>query len=526
MSIEERKTIDQLLDELKELRRKSLEGGGREKIEAQHKKGKLTARERLEKLLDPGTFQELGWLITTRSRYYDELGIDFKKVKYLGDGVVVGYGKIDRRLVFVFAQDFTVMGGSIGEAHGEKIARLIEMALTNQAPVIGLYDSGGARIQEGVASLHGCGRIFSANIKASGVIPQISLILGPCAGAAAYSPALTDFIIMVKGSFMFITGPEVVKAATGVETTFEELGGADVHASTSGVAHFVTENEGQAFELARKLLSYLPQNNNETPPYSDTGDPWDRESPELDTIVPTDPTKPFDVHEVIYNIVDNGEFLEVHSNYAKSAVVGFARIGGFVVGIVANQPLVNAGVIDIDASNKIARFVRFCDAFNIPIVTLVDTPGFMPGIDQEHGGIIKHGAKILYAYAEATVPKITVILRKAYGGAYIAMGSKSLGGDIVYAWPTAEIAVMGPEGAVRILYRKQASKVENPEEFMKQKLIEYRRLFANPYRAAELGYVDDVIEPRVTRKKIYTALEALVDKREEIVARKHGNIPL
>ncbi|WFO74534.1 acyl-CoA carboxylase subunit beta [Desulfurococcaceae archaeon MEX13E-LK6-19] len=526
MSVEEKRTIDQLLDELKELRKKSLEGGGPEKVEAQHKKGKLTARERLSKLLDPDTFHELGWLVTTRSRYYEELGIEFKKVKYLGDGVITGFGKIDGRLVYVFAQDFTVLGGSIGEAHGEKIARLIEMAITNQAPVIGLYDSGGARIQEGVASLHGCGRIFAANIKASGVIPQISLILGPCAGAAAYSPALTDFIIMTKNSFMFITGPEVVKAATGVETTFEELGGADVHATTSGVAHFVTETEDQAFLLTRKLLSYLPQNNNETPPYVDTGDPWDREDPELDTIVPPDPTKPFDMHDIILSIVDNGEFLEVHSSYARSAIVGFGRIGGFVVGIVANQPLVNAGVIDIDASNKIARFVRFCDAFNIPIITFVDTPGFMPGIDQEHNGIIKHGAKILYAYTEATVPKITIIVRKAYGGAYIAMGSKSLGGDIVYAWPTAEIAVMGPEGAVRILYRKQASKMEDPEGFMKQKLIEYRRLFANPYRAAELGYVDDVIEPRTTRKKIFVALEALMDKKEEIIPRKHGNIPL
>ncbi len=526
MSAEEKKSIDQLLDELKELREKSLEGGGRERIEAQHKKGKLTARERLERLLDPDSFQELGWLVTTRSRYYDELGIDFKKVKYLGDGVIVGYGRIDGRLVFVFAQDFTVMGGSIGEAHGEKIGRLIEMAVTNQAPVIGLYDSGGARIQEGVAALHGCGRIFAANIKASGVIPQISLILGPCAGAAAYSPALTDFIIMTKKSFMFITGPEVVKAATGIETTFEELGGAHVHAAISGVAHFVVDNDDDALMLTRKLLSYLPQNNTEDPPYVDTGDPWDREDPELDALVPSDPAKPFDMKEIIYRIVDNGEFLEVQKDFGKSAIIGFGRIGGYVVGIVANQPMVNAGAIDIDASNKIARFVRFCDSFNIPIVTFVDTPGFMPGIDQEHGGIIKHGAKILYAYAEATVPKITIIVRKAYGGAYIAMGSRSLGGDIVFAWPTAEIAVMGPEGAVRILYRKEAAKMPNPDEFIRQKLIEYRRLFANPYRAAELGYIDDVIEPRVTRKKIFMALEALQAKKEEILPRKHGNIPL
>ncbi len=520
------KSLDELFDELKELRKKSIEGGGREKIEIQHKKGKLTARERLEKLLDPGSFQELGWLMTTRSRYYDELGIDFKKVKYLGDGVIVGYGRVEDKLVYVFAQDFTVMGGSIGEAHGEKIARIIEMAIQNQAPVIGLWDSGGARIQEGVASLHAAGKIFAANIKASGIIPQISLILGPCAGAASYSPALTDFIIMTKGSYMFITGPQVVKAATGVDVTFEELGGAYVHATTSGVAHFVTENEDDAFKITKRLLRYIPSSNNDEPEFIDTGDPWYREAPELDTLVPSDPMKPYDVKSIIYSIVDNGEFLEVQQDFGRSAVIGFARIGGYVVGIVANQPAVNAGVIDIDASVKIARFVRFLDAFNIPIITFVDTPGFMPGLDQEHGGIIRHGAKILYAYASATVPKITVVLRKAYGGAYIAMGSRSLGADIVFAWPTAEIAVMGPEGAVRILYRKQAAKQENPEEFMKQKLIEYRRLFANPYRAAELGYIDDVIMPHETRKKIYMALEALREKREEILPRKHGNMPL
>ncbi len=525
MSIEYR-NFDEMVEELRELRKKSLEGGGPKKIEVQHSKGKLTARERLERLLDRDSFQELGWLTITRSRYYEELGIDFQKVKYLGDGVVVGFGRIDDRLVYIFAQDFTVMGGSIGEMHGLKIARIIEMAIENQAPVIGLWDSGGARIQEGVASLHAAGLIFSANIKASGVIPQISLILGPCAGAASYSPALTDFIIMTKGSFMFITGPEVVKAATGVETTFEELGGAKVHATTSGVAHFITEDDDSALRLTRKLLSYLPQNNTEDPPYVDTGDPWDREDPELDSLVPTDPTKPFDVRDIIISLVDGGEFLEVQADYARSAIIGFGRIGGYTVGIVANQPSINAGVIDIDASMKIARFVRFLDAFNIPIITLVDTPGFMPGIDQEHGGIIKHGAKILYAYASASVPKITVIIRKAYGGAYIAMGSRSLGADIVYAWPMAEIAVMGPEGAVRILYRKQAAKQPDPEKFMREKLIEYRRLFANPYRAAELGYIDDVIVPRQTRKKIFMALEALRDKREEVVPRKHGNMPL
>lgn len=525
MSIEYR-SFDEMVEELRKLRKKSLEGGGHKKIEVQHSKGKLTARERLERLLDRDSFQELGWLTITRSRYYEELGIDFQKVKYLGDGVIVGFGRIDGRLVYLFAQDFTVMGGSIGEMHGLKIARIIEMAIENQAPVIGLWDSGGARIQEGVASLHAAGLIFSANTRASGVIPQISLILGPCAGAASYSPALTDFIIMTKGSFMFITGPEVVKAATGIETTFEELGGAKVHATTSGVAHFITENDDSALRLTRKLLSYLPQNNTDDPPYVDIGDPWDREDPELDSIVPTDPTKPFDVRDIIVSLVDGGEFLEVQADYARSAVIGFGRIGGYTIGIVANQPSVNAGVIDIDASMKIARFVRFLDAFNIPIITLVDTPGFMPGIDQEHGGIIKHGAKILYAYASASVPKITVIIRKAYGGAYIAMGSRSLGADMVFAWPMAEIAVMGPEGAVRILYRKQAAKQPDPEKFMKERLIEYRRLFANPYRAAELGYIDDVIMPRETRKKIYMALEALRDKREEVVPRKHGNIPL
>ncbi len=522
----EYKDYEALAEELEKLRKKSLEGGGPERIRIQHEKGKLTARERLDILLDKDSFQEIGWMMITRSRYYEELGIEYSKVKYLGDGVVVGFGKIDGRLVYVFAQDFTVMGGSIGEAHGYKIARIIEMAIENQAPVIGLWDSGGARIQEGVASLHAAGLIFSANVRASGVIPQISLIMGPCAGAASYSPALTDFIIMTKKSFMFITGPEVVKAATGIETSFEELGGAHVHASTSGVAHFVTEDDESALRLTRKLLSYLPSNNTEDPPYYDAGDPWEREDYDLDSIVPTDPTKPFDVRDVITRIVDNGEFLEVHSDFARSAVVGFARIGGFVVGIVANQPAVNAGVIDIDASVKIARFVRFLDAFNIPIVTLVDTPGFMPGLDQEHGGIIRHGAKILYAYASASVPKITVVMRKAYGGAYIAMGSRSLGADIVYAWPTAEIAVMGPEGAVRILYRKKAAKQLDPEKYLKEKLIEYRRFFANPYRASELGYIDDIIHPRETRKKIYMALEALREKREEVIPRKHGNMPL
>ncbi len=521
----EEKDFENLLEEIRKYREQSILGGGKEKIEVQRSKGKLWVRDRIEKLLDPGSFEELQWLRTHRSTYF---GLD--KIKYYGDGVVVGYGKIDGRPVYIYAQDFTVMGGSIGESHADKIVRVIELAILNGVPVIGLYDSGGARIQEGVAALHGCGRIFAANVRASGVIPQISLILGPCAGAAAYSPALTDFVIAVKNAYMFITGPEVVKAATGVEVTFEELGGAEIHGSKSGVAHFVAEDEDQAFTITRALLSYLPSNSEEEPPYVPSKDPVDRKLDDLYSIIPADPMKPFDVREVIVRVVDDGVFLEVHRNYAPTAVVGFARIGGYTVGIVANQPAVNAGVIDIDASNKIARFVRFCDAFNIPIITFVDTPGFMPGIDQEHGGIIKHGAKILHAYAEASVPMITVIMRKAYGGAYIAMGSKSLGADITYAWPTAEIAVMGPEGAVRILYRKQAAKQENPEEFLKEKLIEYRKMFANPYIAANLGYVDDVIDPADTRHKIYKALEILSRKRSEFefvhLARKHTNIPL
>ncbi len=520
----EDKDLDSLIEEVENYREKSLLGGGKERIEVQRKKGKLWVRDRIEKLLDPDSFEELEWMRIHRSTYF---GLD--KVKYYGDGVVVGYGRIDNRPVFIYAQDFTVMGGSIGESHADKIVRVIELAVENGVPVIGLYDSGGARIQEGVSALHGCGRIFAANVKASGVIPQISLILGPCAGAAAYSPALMDFVIMVKNAYMFITGPQVVKAATGLDVSFEELGGADIHAGRSGVAHFIVEDEESAFSLTRALLSYLPNSSEEEPPYIPTKDPVDRKLDDLSPLIPVDPMKPFDVYEVITRLVDNNVFLEVHRNYARSAVTGFARIGGYSVCIVANQPAVNAGVIDIDASNKIARFVRFCDSFNIPIITLVDTPGFMPGLDQEHGGIIKHGAKILHAYAESTVPKITVIMRKAYGGAYIAMGSKSLGADISLAWPTAEIAVMGPEGAVRILYRKEAAKKKDPEKFIKEKLLEYRKVFANPYRAAELGYVDDIIDPSMTRYKVYKALEILTRKRAELIhvfPRKHSNIPL
>lgn len=515
---------DELIKRVNEYKDKAVAGGGPDKVEAQRKKGKLWVRDRVVKLLDPDTFNELQWMITHRSKYF---GLD--KTIYYGDGVVAGFGKIDGRFVYVYAQDFTVLGGSIGEAHGYKIAKTIEQAIQNGFPVIGLYDSGGARIQEGVASLNGCGRIFHANVKASGVIPQIAVILGPCAGAASYSPALMDFVVMVKSAYMFITGPEVVKAATGVEVSFEELGGADKHGSISGVAHFIANDEESAFAIVRKLLSYLPNNNSEEPPYVPSEDPVERRNDELYEIVPTDPTKPFNVRDVIRSVVDDGDFLEVHELYAPSAVVGFARIGGYTVGIVANQPAVNAGVIDIDASNKIARFVRFCDSFNIPIITFVDTPGFMPGVDQEHGGIIRHGAKILHAYSEATVPKITLIMRKAYGGAYIAMGSQSLGSDVNLAWPTAEIAVMGPEGAVRILYRKEIESSSNPREVVENKLKEYREVFANPFRAAELGYIDDVIDIGVTRQALFKHLQILKFKREEHVMylpRKHSNIPL
>lgn len=520
--LSEKKTMEELIEELRKLKMKVKEGGGPERVKRQKMKGKLTVWERLEKLLDPETFVELQPFVIHRSTYF---GLD--KVKYLGDGVVVGYGKIDGRPVHVFAQDFTVIGGSLGEMHAKKIEFIISMALKTGTPLIGLYDSGGARIHEGVASLDGFGRIFRMNVKASGIIPQISLILGPCAGGASYSPALTDFIIMPRDvSFMFITGPQVVKAVTGEDVSFKDLGGAEVHASKSGVAHFITDNEEEAFTLVKKLLSYIPSNNTEDPPYISTGDPPDREDKELESIVPTDPMTPYDVRDIIIRVVDNGEFLEVHENYAPNIVVGFARLNGYSVGIVASQPRYLAGALDIDGSVKAARFIRFCDSFNVPIIMFVDVPGYLPGVEQEHGGIIKHGAKLVYAYTEATVPKITVILRKAYGGAYIAMGSKSLGADIVYAWPTAEIAVMGPEGAVKIIFKKELAKAKEPEELFRQKLREYRALFANPYKAAELGLIDDVVEPRKTRPILIKALEVLQNKREEYYPRKHGNIPL
>jgi len=515
-------SIDELIEKLHKLREEAKLGGGPERIKQQKAKGKLTARERIERLLDPDTFTEMDRFVKHRISWF---GMDKKRIP--GDGVLTGFGKIDGRLVYLYSQDFTVFGGSLGEMHARKILKIMDLALKVGAPVIGLIDSGGARIQEGVISLGGYGDLFYKNIIASGVIPQISAILGPCAGGAVYSPALTDFVIMVKNiAYMFITGPEVVREATGVETTFEELGGAQVHAEKSGVAHFIVDSEDQAFILIRKLLSYIPSNNMEDPPIIKTGDDPNRMDEELNTVIPTDPEKPYDVREVILRVVDNGEFLEVHKNFAPNIVVGFARLDGMPVGIVANQPKYLAGAIDINAAVKGARFIRFCDAFNIPIITFEDVPGFLPGIDQEHNGIIRHGSKLLYAYGEATVPKITVILRKAYGGAYDTMSSRHLGADYVFAWPTAEIAVMGPKGAIRILYRKELEKAENEEELIKKLVSEYRALFANPYIAAEVGFVDDVIEPKETRPMLIKALKSLENKRETLPPKKHGNIPL
>ncbi len=510
------------IEELKALRRKAREGGGPERIAKQHEKGKHTARERLDLLLDKGSFRELDMFVTHR---FSDFGMD--KNRYLGDGVVTGYGTINKRLVFVYAQDFTVLGGSLGEAHAQKICKVLDMAMKNGAPVIGLVDSGGARIQEGVISLGGYADIFLRNTLASGVIPQISVIMGPAAGGAVYSPAITDFIIMVKNtSYMFITGPEVVKAVTHEDVTFEELGGAWTHATKSGVAHFAAENEEDAIFLTQTLLSYLPQNNLEDPPIRPTSDDFLRMDETLDTIVPDNPNKPYEMREIIRRVVDDGIFFEVHEHYAQNIVVGFAHLGGQVVGIVANQPAVLAGVLDIDASVKAARFVRFCDAFNIPLVTFVDVPGFMPGLNQEHGGIIRHGAKLLYAYAEATVPKVTVITRKAYGGAYDVMSSKHLRGDINFAWPSAEIAVMGPEGAVKIIFRRQIAAAEDPEAERERLVAEYRKKFANPYIAASRGFVDDVIIPHETRPRLINALEMLRNKRDKNPPKKHGNIPL
>jgi acetyl-CoA carboxylase carboxyltransferase component len=514
--------IEDRMEKLAKLRAESKLGGGDKRIEAQHEKGKLTARERIALLLDEGSFEELDPYVTHRAT---EFGLADKKL--LGDAVVTGYGKINGRLVYLFAQDFTVFGGSLSEVVAEKICKVMDLSAKNGAPLIGLNDSGGARIQEGVESLAGYGSIFLRNTLYSGVVPQISVIMGPSAGGAVYSPAITDFIFMVEGTGqMYITGPDVIRAVTGEEVTLEQLGGAMVHARQSGNCHFVAANDEECLDMLRQLLSYLPQNNMEEPPLAEITDDPDRMDEELLHTIPADAAKAYDMKEVIWRVVDNGEFFEVHKHYAPNIITGFARLGGRSVGIVAQQPSSSAGCIDIDASDKAARFVRFLDCFNIPIITLCDVPGYMPGVDQEYGGIIRHGAKLLYAYSEATVPKVTVITRKAYGGAYIAMSSKHLRGDVNYAWPTAEIAVMGPEGAVNIIYRETIQKSENPEETRRNLIAEYQEKFANPYVTAARGYIDDVIDPRETRPKLIRALEMLQNKRDTLPPKKHGNIPL
>ena len=508
--------------ELIQLRQKARLGGGEKRIESQHKKGKYTARERIAMLLDEGSFEEFDMFVQHRSTNF---GID--KETYLGDGVVTGYGTIDGRLVYIYTQDFTVFGGSLSETMSLKICKVMDQAMKMGAPVIGINDSGGARIQEGINALSGYAEIFQRNILASGVIPQISGIFGPCAGGAVYSPALTDFNIMTKGNgYMFLTGPKVVKSVLGEDVTQEQLGGASVHASKSGVVHFAADSEEEGLGLIRKLLSYMPQNNLEEAPLIACSDPIDRLEDSLNDIIPDQPNRAYDMYEVIGAIVDNGEFLEVHRDYAANIITGFTRFNGISVGIVANQPKVLAGVLDSNSSRKAARFVRFCDAFNIPIVTLVDVPGFLPGTQQEYGGVILHGAKLLYAYGEATVPKVTVTLRKSYGGAYCVMSSKHLRGDINYAWPTAEIAVMGPDGAIEVLYGKEMATSENPAAFAEEKIREYKTKFANPYDAARYGYIDDVIEPRNTRFRVIRALHQLATKKLTNPAKKHDNIPL
>lgn len=517
--------MQEKIQELLNLRDEARLGGGEKRIEAQHKKGKYTARERIAMLLDEGSFEEFDMFVSHRC-------IDFglKGQDYLSDGVVTGFGTIDGRLVYVFSQDFTVFGGSLSEMYAMKICKVMDKAVKVGAPIIGINDSGGARIQEGVKSLGGYAEIFQRNINASGVVPQISAIFGPCAGGAVYSPALTDFTIMSKEtSYMFVTGPKVVKTVTGEVVDEEELGGAFVHGTKSGVTHFVTEDEEEGILLIKKLLSYLPQNNLEEPPVIPCDDPIDRLGDSLNEIVPTNPNKPYDVKDVIHAVTDHNEFLEVQRNYAPNIITGFARFNGMSVGIVANQPNYLAGVLDINSSRKAARFVRFCDAFNIPIVTFVDVPGFLPGTAQEYGGIIIHGAKLLFAYGEATVPKVTIILRKAYGGAYDVMGSKHLRGDINYAWPCAEIAVMGPRGAIEILHNRELSEIKDESEkvkFMLEKEEEYKNKFASPYVAAKYGYLDDVIIPRNTRFRVIRALQSLSTKKDVNLPKKHSNIPL
>ncbi|HEY0590134.1 MAG TPA: acyl-CoA carboxylase subunit beta [Thermoanaerobaculia bacterium] len=510
------------LEELEKRKRESEVGGGEARIDRQHADGKLTARERIALLFDPGSFQELDQLVVHRSQ---DFGMEKQRIS--GDGVVTGYGTIQGRLVYAFAQDFTVFGGSLSEAHAGKIVKVMDLALKNGAPIVGLNDSGGARIQEGVASLGGYADIFLRNTLVSGVIPQISAIMGPCAGGAVYSPAITDFILMVKkSSYMFVTGPDVIKTVTHEDVTKERLGGAMTHNQISGVAHFAADSDEDCLGLIRELLSFMPSNNLEDPPRKESGDDVNRVDEALDSFVPDNPNQPYDIRQIITSVADEGHFLEVHEHFAQNLIVGFIRLDGRSVGVVANQPAYLAGVLDISASRKGARFVRFCDAFNIPLLVFEDVPGFLPGVEQEHGGIIVHGAKLLFALAEATVPKITVITRKAYGGAYCVMNSKHIRADVNYAFPTAEIAVMGAEGAVNILYRREVQEAEDPAAARQEKIAEYKAKFANPYIAAERGYVDEIIEPRFTRRKLITAFAMLRNKRDRNPPKKHGNIPL
>jgi len=515
----DREALHRRLDEMNEA---ALQGGGPASIERQHARGKLTARERIELLVDPGTFRELDRFVVHDCQ---DFGMPEKRIP--GDGVVTGHARIDGRLIYLFAQDFTVFGGSLSAAYARKICKVMDLAVRNGAPVIGLNDSGGARIQEGVRSLGGYADIFLRNTLASGVVPQLSAILGPCAGGAVYSPAITDFIVMVqKTSFMFITGPDVIKTVTHEDVTKDELGGAETHTEKSGVAHFAVPDEAAALALLRELLSYIPQNNLQEAPHRNTEDPRDRLCPALDAVVPANPNKPYDIKEVITSLADEGRFFEVAGGFAPNIVVGFTRLGGRSVGVVANQPAHLAGVLDIDASTKAARFVRFCDAFNIPLLALEDVPGFLPGVDQEHGGIIRHGAKLLFAFCEATVPKVTLVTRKAYGGAYCVMNSKHIRADYNFAWPTAEIAVMGPDGAVNIIFRRELKSAEDPVSRKKELVDNYRDTFANPYQAARLGYVDEVLLPRDTRGRLIDAFDSLEGKRDRNPPKKHGNIPL
>jgi acetyl-CoA carboxylase carboxyltransferase component len=514
-------TMDKIND-LYDKKQKIALGGGEDRINKQHSANKNTARERIQMLMDPNSFVEVDAFVEARS-----IEFDMQKKKVAGDGVVTGYGTIDGRLVFVSSQDFTVIGGSLGEMHAKKITKVMDMAIKMGAPFISINDSGGARIEEGIDALSGFGDIFYRNTIASGVIPQISVIMGPCAGGAVYSPAITDFVFMVENtSQMFITGPQVIKSVTGEDVTFEQLGGASTHNSVSGVAHFKSSTEQDCFKEIKNLLSFLPDNNLSDSELMNNDDDLNRVVAELNSIVPEDANKPYDMKEIISSIVDNSNFLEVQEDFAKNIIIGFARINGRAIGIIANQPKVNAGVLDVNSSDKASRFVRFCDAFNIPVVTFTDVPGYLPGVEQEHNGIIRHGAKLLYAFAEATVPKINVIVRKAYGGAYIAMNSKHLGADMVFAWPTAEIAVMGPEGAANIIFKKDIAQSDDPITFRTEKIQEYKDKFSNPYVAASRGYVDDVIEPAKTRIHIAAALEMLTSKRETRPSKKHGNIPL